>query len=45
MVQLKPLTVQKDLRQQIDISARVNINHSAYSSAREPVTVQQVSRQ
>ena len=34
MVQLKPLTIQQDLIQPIDISARVNINHPAYSSAR-----------
>ena len=34
MVQLKPLTIQEDLIQPIDISARVNINHPAYNSAR-----------
>ena len=33
-VQQKPFTVQQDSRQPIDISARVNINHPAYSSAR-----------
>ena len=34
MVQLKPLKVHQDLRQPIYISARANINHPAYSSAR-----------